>query len=79
MRPPVATVADAFAAIPALVQVIEIPGGDRWHPHAHHDAVEHATEMVLLFVVFVVVFVVVFGNVFVRIYRQDGTEVRLSY
>ena len=74
MRPPVATVADAFAAIPALVQVIEIPGGDR-HPHAHHDAVEHATEMGLLFVVFVVVF----GNVFVRIYRQDGTEVRLSY
>jgi hypothetical protein len=75
LRPPVATVADAFAAIPALVQVIEIPGGDRWHPHAHHHAVEHATEMVLLFVVFVVVF----GNVFVRIYRQDGTEVRLSY
>lgn len=64
----------ALAAVApgATAQVIEIPSGHRWHPSGKHDAVQHTTEVTLCFVVILVVL----GRVFVRIFRQDGTELR---
>ncbi len=75
IRPPVAAVSAAFAAVPATVFVIEIPAPESGlHSQAHHDLVGYGTEFVILFVVFVLVL----SKLVMRVFRQDGTEVRLS-
>jgi len=65
-----AVVAALAAVAPgAAAQVIGIPSG-QWHPMAHHDGVQHATELFLVFIVILVVL----GRVIVRVFAQDGTE-----